>query len=156
MLILKNSRCLVGSAIRSAIISVAFLATVWPEVTAADTSQPVQTGALSIELSSAQTDGASCLLSFVTQNTYAQDVAQAVFETVLFDASGQVSQLTLLDFQDLPAGRTRVRQFQFPMACTDISRVLINGAETCHGTDLPENACTHDLTLTSKVMELAG
>lgn len=113
--------------------------------------------ALTIELSAAEQAGDACLMSFVAQNDHAEDIAQAVFETVLFDGNGQVARLTLLDFQDLPAGRMRVRQFQFPLACTGISRVLINGATTCTGADLPEGACDRDLKLNSRTdQELVG
>ncbi|MEX0304520.1 MAG: hypothetical protein AB3N24_19050 [Leisingera sp.] len=111
---------------------------------------------VSIELSAAEPAGGACKLSFVVQNAHAADIGKAVYETVLFDAKGQVARLTLLDFQDLPAGRLRVRQFQFPQACEGISRVLINGADTCAGEGLPEGACSRGLTLSSKVMELAG
>ena len=90
-------------------------------------------------------------------NGHDGDVEKAVYETVLFDAAGQVSRLTLLDFQDLPAGRLRVRQFQFPQACSDISRVLINGAETCGAPGLADGVCTRGLTLVSRTgMELLG
>lgn len=114
--------------------------------------------AVSIELSAAEQIGEACLLSFVAQNSHAQDIGQAVYETVLFDAKGQVARLTLLDFQDLPAGRMRVRQFQFPYACDGISRVLINGATTCTGgADLPEAACSRGITLSSRIdLELLG
>jgi len=69
-----------------------------------------------------------------------------------------VAKLTLLDFQDLPAGRLRVRQFQFAgLACSEISRVLINGADTCEGDKLPDGACDKGLTLRSLTdMELIG
>ncbi|MEC9310795.1 MAG: hypothetical protein VYA97_03470 [Pseudomonadota bacterium] len=114
--------------------------------------------AVSIELSAAEQIGEACLLSFVAQNDHVQDIGQAVYETVLFDAKGQVARLTLLDFQDLPAGRMRVRQFQFPYACDGISRVLINGATTCTGgADLPETACSRGITLSSRTdQELLG
>ncbi|APG49072.1 hypothetical protein [Phaeobacter porticola] len=142
--------------LRTVLAGFALMGSLWPAGIAAETVPTAAPAALSIELSAAQADGHSCLLSFVAQNGHQMDVAQAVFETVLFDAAGQVSQLTLLDFQDLPAGRLRVRQFQFPMSCSDISRVLINGAETCQGEGLPEGACSRGLTLTTKAMELAG
>jgi hypothetical protein len=115
------------------------------------------TAALSIELSSAEEIGEACKLSFVATNGHHKDIAQAVFETVLFDGAGQVSRLTLLDFQDLPAGRLRVRQFQFPQPCADISRVLINGAQTCTAEGLDAAGCTRGLMLSSRVkMELLG
>jgi hypothetical protein len=123
---------------------------------AQETAQEAAAPAVSIELSAAEAAGAACKLSFVVHNSHAQDIGKAVYETVLFDAKGQVARLTLLDFQDLPAGRLRVRQFQFPQACEGISRVLINGADTCSGEGLPEGACSRGLVLSSKAMELAG
>ncbi|MFT6456918.1 hypothetical protein [Pseudophaeobacter arcticus] len=113
--------------------------------------------AISIELSAAEDIGAACKLSFVVTNSHGQDIDKAVYEMVLFDAAGQVSRLTLLDFQDLPAGRLRVRQFQFPQPCADISRVLINGAQTCTAAGLDVGGCSQGLTLTSRTkMELLG
>jgi hypothetical protein len=113
---------------------------------------------LSIELSAAEEQDGTCLMSFVAQNNHPQDIDSAVFETVLFGESGQVARMTLLDFEQLPAGRLRVRQFRFDgMACTAISRILINGAETCTSTNLNANACTDDLKLITRVKtELIG
>lgn len=122
----------------------------------AETNREQKPG-LSIELSTAEEAPDACRLSFVVSNTLGTSIEQAVFETVLFDAKGQVSQLTLLDFQDLPAGRLRVRQFQFPQLCSDISRVLINGASTCQGEGIAQGACSDNLRLLSREkMELAG
>ena len=113
---------------------------------------------VSIELSAAEVVGDACRLSFVVQNGHSQDIIRSVYETVLFNTAGQVAKLTLLDFQDLPAGRLRVRQFQFVgLTCSDISRVLINGADTCEGEGLPESACAESLMLRSLIdMELIG
>ena len=113
---------------------------------------------LSIELSAAEEQDGTCLISFVVQNNHSQDIDSAVSETVLFGEAGQVARMTLLDFEQLPAGRLRVRQFRFDgMTCAGISRILINGAETCTGTDLRSNACNDGLTLSSRVKtELIG
>ena len=69
-----------------------------------------------------------------------------------------VERLTLFDFGGLPAARPRVRQFLIPdLDCASLSRVLINGAETCTGENLPQDACTRDLDLRSRTdMELVG
>ena len=113
-------------------------------------------GTLGIELSAADDVGSACRLSFLVQNGTGGDIAQAVYEMVLFGRDGQVALMTLLDFQELPSGRPRVRQFQFEgLACADISRVLINGAETCAGAD--EGACIDGLELTTRTgTELIG
>ena len=113
--------------------------------------------AVTIELSTAEAAGNACTLSFVAQNAHAADIASAVYETVLFDGQGRVARLTLLDFQDLPSGRMRVRQFHFAdMPCEGISRVLINGASTCDGDGLPDGACSAVNLLSRAKMELLG
>lgn len=123
----------------------------------AQAEEPTTPG-ISIELSAAEEQDGTCLMSFLVKNSHAQDIDSAVFETVLFGDTGQVARMTLLDFEQLPAGRMRVRQFRFDgMNCAGISRILINGAESCTGTDLTEGACLHGLTLSTRVgTELIG
>ena len=119
-------------------------------------AQSATSPAVQIELSTAQTLNGACQLSFVVTNTHASTIDQAVYEMVLFDADGRVHQLTLLDFQDLPAGRPRVRQFAFEGTdCAALSRILVNGAQTCAGA--PDGACLDGLRLTSRAgLELVG
>ncbi|MFD0857409.1 hypothetical protein [Roseovarius aquimarinus] len=113
---------------------------------------------LVIELNAAADQAEGCKLSFLALNGHATDIAGAVFETVLFDAEGQVDRLTLLDFADLPAARPRVRQFVISgMACDDIGQVLFNGASICEAGDLGAGACTEGLELTSRTgIEVTG
>ena len=104
---------------------------------------------LSIELNTTQQVEQGCKLSFLVTNSHMQDVSKAVFETVLFDASGQVMRLTLFDFGGLPSGRPRVRQFVMPGAsCEGIGQELFNGVHACDGAG-PE-ACSKDLKLTTR------
>ncbi|WP_120631447.1 hypothetical protein [Ruegeria sp. EL01] len=115
-------------------------------------------GGVSIELSAAEARGQNCLLSFVAENTHDADISGVVYETVLFGNTGEVSLLTLLDFEELPAGRPRVRQFQFnDMACDQISRILINGVQECEIQTDAKDACMNELTLKSRLeTELLG
>ncbi|MEM6464972.1 MAG: hypothetical protein AAF679_00515 [Pseudomonadota bacterium] len=94
---------------------------------------------LSVELNSATTEGGACRLTFVVTNNLPQGVDSLVLETVLFDASGSVSHITLFDFAALPQSKTRVRQFDVADAtCDGIDRLLINGVSACTsgGTDM--------------------
>jgi hypothetical protein len=101
------------------------------------------TGKISVELNAVQTANASCTLTFVITNDLGADLDKVVYETVLFDTSGQVNRLTLFDFGALPAGRPRVRQFAVPqVTCDQLGRVLFNGANTCEGDGLAEQSCT--------------
>jgi len=87
---------------------------------------------LSIELNAQASTDAGCLLTFMVNNSYPQEIESAVFETVLFNKDSQVDRLTLFDFGNLPADRPRVRQFQVDgLACDDLGQVLINGASIC-------------------------
>ena len=122
----------------------------------AETVSDAEPAALSIELSAADDVGSACRMSFLVRNGTGGDISQAVYEMVLFGREGQVALMTLLDFQELPSGRPRVRQFQFDgLACADISRVLINGAETCDGP--AAGACIDGLELSTRTgTELIG
>lgn len=131
-----------------------------PLTLGAGTSHAQEPGSpgVSIELSAATTENAGCRMSFLIHNRHPQDITGAVYETVLFGDQGQVAQMTLLDFEDLPAGRPRVRQFRFDgMSCDSISRVLINGAENCTAPGLDPKACDTGLELKSMTKtELIG
>lgn len=111
-----------------------------------------KTGGVSIELSSAEARGQNCLLSFVAENLREVDINSAVYETVLFGKNGAVALITLLDFEELPAGRPRVRQFQFTdMACDQISRILFNGVQECMTQSGNKDACMNGLSLKSRL-----
>ncbi|WOI55000.1 hypothetical protein [Palleronia sp. LCG004] len=113
---------------------------------------------LSVELNTTAPAQNGCTVSFVVRNGYDAPIDQAVFETVIFDSEGQVDRLTLFDFGDLPAGRTRVRQFTLSeISCDNIGQILVNGASTCEAPQLGEEACMDGLNLESRSdVELIG
>jgi hypothetical protein len=113
--------------------------------------------ALGIELNRVlQVEGA-CRLTFLAENGLGTDLAQVVFETVLFTTDGAVERLTLLDLGALPAGRPRVREFDMAgLSCDGLGRVLINGVDTCAGVEA--GACAAALGVRSRVdgVEVVG
>lgn len=113
---------------------------------------------LSLELNAQEQVESGCKLSFLARNTHASDITQAVFETVLFDTSGQVERLTLFDFGTLPAGRPRLRQFVVPgLSCDGLGQILINGANQCSAEGLEPGACSNGLALGSRTpVEVIG
>lgn len=121
-------------------------------------AQDVQGALVSIELNALQPVEDSCQISFLVQNGHDVDIEQAVYEAVLFDTEGHVDRLTLFDFGALPSARPRVRQFIVPgLACASLGRVLINGAETCTGDSVPQDACTKALDLRTRTdVEVLG
>jgi hypothetical protein len=99
-------------------------------------------GKISVELNAAQTTDTSCTLTFMITNGLDAQIDKIVYETVLFDKSGQVNRLTLFDFGTLPPARPRVRQFAVPqLTCDQLGRVLFNGANTCDGVGLEPGIC---------------
>lgn len=113
---------------------------------------------LHLELNGAQQIEESCRITFLAQNKLTVPIKQLSLETVLIDAGGSVERFTLFDFQSLPIDKPRVRQFDLPqLSCKNISRVLINGAETCDGDNLDGNKCIELLDVRSRIsIELLG
>ncbi len=134
----------------------AFLAALLaPTLGLAETSVSAQ---LSIELNASQTVENGCKLSFLVVNGHDTNVSKVVYEAVLFDASGQVNNLMLFDFGELPAKRPRVRQFVVGgLQCENLGQVLVNGVNTCEGADLPDGSCSIGLQLgTRTTIEVVG
>lgn len=119
---------------------------------------PDSPGHITLELNTAEQVDDACRLSFVIHNTHATDIAQAVFEAVMFTTTGGVDRLTLFDFGTLPAARMRVRQFMVPgLECASLGQLLINGAETCAGEGVSTDFCTTGLELRSRTgIEVVG
>lgn len=102
--------------------------------------------ALTVELNALQPSEQGCRLSFVATNGLEADIGRLAYEMVLFDAAGLVERLTVLDFKEIPAGKTRVRQFDLAgTGCPAISRVLVNDAKACEGPGLEADRCMRGL-----------
>ncbi|CDX58974.1 conserved exported hypothetical protein [Mesorhizobium plurifarium] len=107
--------------------------------------------ALSLELNAAQPSEKGCRLTFVVNNALGADLSKAAFEIALFNQAGVVDRLTVLDFKDLPAGKTKVTRFDLAGAdCGKLSRVLINSATECAGTGVEPAACMRALKTSTK------
>ncbi|RUU26878.1 hypothetical protein [Mesorhizobium sp. M6A.T.Ce.TU.016.01.1.1] len=106
---------------------------------------------LTLELNGAQPSEKGCRLTFVVNNTLGADLSKAAFEIALFNEAGVVDRLTVLDFKDLPAGKTKVTRFDLAGAdCAKVSRVLINSATECAGTGIEPDACMRRLKTETK------
>jgi len=105
---------------------------------------------LSIDLNALEQVGKSCRLVFVASNRTGVSIDELSLETVLFNTAGTVDRFALFDFQALPEGKTRVRQFDLPdVRCGDIGRLLINGTASCRGQALKGTECMDQLELKS-------
>ena len=101
---------------------------------------------LLLELNGLQPSDKGCRLTFVVTNNLGAELEQAAFEIALFNELGLVDRLTVLDFKDLPAGKTKVTRFDLSGAdCAKVSRVLVNTATQCKGSGLAPSACIRQL-----------
>lgn len=101
---------------------------------------------LTLELNAAQPSDKGCRLTFVVNNGLGTDLTKAAFEIALFNETGVVDRLTVLDFKELPAGKTKVTRFDLAGTdCAKLSRVLINSATECTGASVEPNACMRGL-----------
>jgi hypothetical protein len=106
---------------------------------------------LSLELNALQPSDKGCRLTFVIANHLSGDIAKAAFEIALFDRTGVVDRLTVLDFRELPRGKTKVSRFDLTGAdCGKISRVLVNSATTCDGSGIEPSDCLTKLRASTR------
>jgi hypothetical protein len=111
-----------------------------------------QSGNFEIELNSATDVEGACRLTFVATNNTNTALTEAAYEVAAFDAAGVVSQLLVLEFGALPTAKTRVVQFDLPGAkCATISRLLVNGQDTCQAADGPKDICLKTLSASSRI-----
>ena len=116
-------------------------------VGAAETSQ----SRIGLELNRLQKAGDGCRLSFVFRNALGGAIEAMALELVLFDGEDRVAGLIAIDAGRLPAGKTRVRQFDFPaMPCNSIARVLINDVTACTGEGLVPGRCLEAIKASSR------
>lgn len=106
---------------------------------------------LSLELNGAQPSDKGCRLTFVVANNLGADLSKAAFEIALFNDAGVVDRLTVLDFKDLPAGKTKVTRFDLTGSdCAKLGRVLINSATECVGAGVEPATCLRSLKTATK------
>ncbi|WP_438753451.1 hypothetical protein [Pararhizobium sp. O133] len=115
-------------------------------------------GNLTVEINELAPSDKGCKLTFVAGNGLAQGLTKVSFEFVLFDEKGLVERMAVLDFRDLPAGKTKVRQFDLPgTKCESVKSLLINDAPVCNGEGVAKDACMKVLKTGSKSsVELKG
>ncbi|WP_119256875.1 hypothetical protein [Shinella zoogloeoides] len=107
---------------------------------------------LDVELNALAASQKGCLFTFVAANGFQQNVSKVSFEFVIFNDKGTVERLALLDFRDLPAGKSKVRQFDVPgIKCEGVKNLLINDAPVCEGEGLDKARCMDGIVTRSKV-----
>lgn len=100
------------------------------------TTSGMEAGIL-LELNAAvPTDEGNCRLTMVTTNRLDQGLTRAAWQVAIFDSSGVVQALPILDFGALAQGKTKVALFELPQrACDGIGQIIVNDVAECTGED---------------------
>lgn len=138
-------------------ISTLLAATIFVAASPASAQEAAAESQLSLELNAAQPSDRGCRLTFVVTNNLGAELTKAAFEVALFNDAGVVDRLTVLDFNELPVGKTKVARFDLAGAdCTKISRVLVNNATECTGAGIDPKACLTQLKPTTRAEIVFG
>jgi hypothetical protein len=106
---------------------------------------------LEVELNALASSQKGCLFTFLAGNGLKQNVSKVSFEFVIFNDKGTVERLALLDFRDLPAGKSKVRQFDVPgIKCETVKNLLINDAPVCEGEGVDKGRCMDGIVTRTK------
>jgi hypothetical protein len=123
----------------------------------AEEAAPSAASSLGLELNDAQASQKGCRLTFLVTNGLTAGLDKAAFEIALFDAKGVVDRLAVLDFQDLPSGKSKVVRFDLAgIDCKGISRILVNDATQCTGPGVEPRACMRELLPRSRATMTFG
>jgi hypothetical protein len=113
--------------------------------------QAAATPEITLELNGAEPSDKGCRLTFVVNNGLGAELTKAAYEIALFNEAGVVDRLTVLDFKELPAGKTKVTRFDLSgVDCAKISRILVNHATECVGEGVEPAACLRKLKTAAK------
>lgn len=111
-----------------------------------------QSGDFDVELNTALDLPDACRVTFVATNNTGVALTKTGYEVAAFDASGLVSAILVLEFGQFPLNKTRVVQFDLPKTkCSDISRLLVNGQDSCESADGKQDICMKALKARSRL-----
>ncbi|GHD10298.1 hypothetical protein ACFOEZ_06875 [Tianweitania populi] len=106
---------------------------------------------LSLEFNGLEKSDNGCRLTFVVNNGFPNTLNRAAFEIAMFNTEGAVDRLTVLEFKELPAGKTKVTRFNLAGAdCAKIGRILVNEVTDCTGEGVDTASCRAALKTNSR------
>jgi hypothetical protein len=105
---------------------------------------------IAIELNKAANTDAGCRLTFVVKNDTGTLIEKVSYEIAAFDANKTVMKLLVFEFGRFPVGKTKVVEFALAgVACTNISRILVNTAPECVADGKDSTLCLDALSTSS-------
>ena len=94
-------------------------------------------GKLAVEFNDLQEMDDGCRAVFVLNNGLEQALDNVTLRVVSFDGDGHANLFLALDVGSLPIGKTRILRFNLgaDIACTDVSRLVLDDVTSCEGAD---------------------
>ncbi|ADZ70592.1 hypothetical protein [Polymorphum gilvum] len=109
-------------------------------------------GGLVLELNKAETVGGACRVTLLVRNDMSEPLTALAVDLVVFDKDEGVSGYAGVDLGALPAGKTRVQQYDVAKSpCEEVSRLLVNDVRTCDGVAVAPGSCLGRLRLKSRL-----
>lgn len=101
----------------------------------------------------AETTTGNCRLTYVASNGSDIALSRTAYEVAIFDTSGVVTRLLVLEFGELIEGKTKILQFDLAdTPCGSVSRIVVNDVAACTRSDTGEEAdiCLSGLAASSR------
>lgn len=90
-------------------------------------------------------------MTYIATNGTGLALQKVSYEIVVFNADQKVTQFLILEFGELPIGKTKVVQFDFANHnCESISRILVNDVSECVSGGKTAPVCLDDLKTTTR------
>jgi hypothetical protein len=137
---------------RFAVFAISFVLSM-AEASAAETGNiAAETGKIDLEFNSLQTSEEGCRVVFVLHNRLADALDKLILRVVTFDTQGRANLFLSLDVGALPASKTRVLRYDLgkSVACTDISRLVLDDVTDCAGGNMNPSKCLASISLTTR------
>jgi hypothetical protein len=111
-----------------------------------------EAGKIDVEFNSLQPSEDGCRAVFVLHNGLANALDKLTLRVVAFDAQSHASLFLSLEVGELPANKTRVLRFDLgkSVACTDVSRLVLDDVTACAGGDMNPTKCLASINLTTR------
>jgi len=115
-------------------------------------AQAAEAGKVDVEFNSLQASDTGCRAVFVLHNGLANALSTLTLRIVAFDPKGHANLFLSLEVGALPVNKTRVLRFDLgkDVACTDVSRLVLDDVTACGGGDLNPGKCLAALNLTTR------
>jgi hypothetical protein len=115
-------------------------------------AQPADQPKITVEFNSLQAAEGGCRAVFVLRNGLAAGLDKLTLRLVTFDAQNHANLFLSLDVGALPATKTRVLRFDLGkgVACTDVSRLVLDDVTACGGGDMNPAKCLDSITVSTR------